>query len=155
MITIDYRANHSYAIPELAQYFFAEWRAVYDRRRMSLSDVIAACEARAQTQKLPLAFVALKDGVVIGTGCLKYGDFELRPQLDPWLGGLFVLPNHRDQGVATALIQRLLQEARRLDLPVLYLWTASAEALYTKLGWEAIETLDYCGSSASVMKLVL
>ncbi|HME88572.1 MAG TPA: GNAT family N-acetyltransferase [Chthoniobacterales bacterium] len=102
-----------------------------------------------------LALVALENDVVIGTGCLKSNDLELRPQLGPWLGGLFVLPTHRNHGVATALIRRLLQEARRLDLSVLYLWTPSAESLYAKLGWKTVVKLDYCGYSISVMKLVL
>ena len=155
VITIDYLANHRAAVRQLAHHFFDEWRPVYEKRGLSLDDVVAACEERAQIDKLPLALVALEDGAVIGTGALKLDDLELRPSLNPWLGGLFVLPSHRNRGVATALINRLLEEARRLHLSVLYLWTPSAESLYSKLGWKTIERLDYCGYSISLMQLAL
>ena len=155
MITIEYLADHRETIPELARHFFHEWQVVYEKRGLSLEDVAAACNDRAQTDRLPLALVALENGTVVGTGSLKLDDLEVRPALNPWLGGLYVLPSHRKQGVATALINCLLDEARRLHLPGLYLWTPSAEALYAKLGWKTIEQLDYCGHAISVMKRML
>jgi N-acetylglutamate synthase-like GNAT family acetyltransferase len=155
VITVDYLANHRDAIPDLARYFFDEWRVVYEKRGLSLHDIVAACEGRAQTDKLPVALVALENGAVIGTGALKLDDLELRPTLNPWLGGLFVLPSHRNRGIATTLIKRLLDEARRLDLSILYLWTLSAESLYARLGWKTVEQLDYCDYSISLMQLTL
>ena len=154
-MTIDYLANHRSSIPKLARYFFDEWRSVYDERNMALDDVSASFEARANIDSLPLTLVAIDGDEVIGTGSLKLDDLELRPQFSPWLGGLFVVPEHRNQGVATALIERLVHEARRLDVTVLYLWTPSAESLYANLGWNTIERLDYCGYAVSVMKQTL
>lgn len=122
---------------------------------MSLNDVVASFEARTNTDKLPLAIVAIENGEVIGTGCLKPGDLEIRPELSPWLGGIFVVPQCRNRGVATAIIHRLLQEALRLQLSVLYLWTPSAESLYARLGWKTIERLDYCEDTVSIMELAL
>ena len=154
-MTIDYLANHRVAIPRLAQYCFNEWRPVYDKRGMSLKDVIAAFETRANIDRLPLAVVAIEHGNVIGTGCLKLEDLEIRPHLSPWLGGLFVVPEYRNRGVATAMIRHLLEEAQSFQLGVLYLWTPSAESLYAKLGWKTVERLDYCGYSVAVMQLEL
>jgi N-acetylglutamate synthase-like GNAT family acetyltransferase len=69
----------------------------------------------------------------------------------PWIGGIFVAPEQRCRGVATAIIERLVEEARRLQLPRLYLWTNAAAGLYAKLGWEEIERLEYCGYNIAVM----
>jgi GNAT superfamily N-acetyltransferase len=154
-MTIDYLANHRSAVLELAAYGFNEWRRIYDKRGISLNDVVAAFEARANDDRLPLAVVAIENGNVIGTGSLKVEDLEIRLELSPWLGGIFVVPEYRDRGVATAIIQRLLQEAGRLKLSVLYLWTPSAESLYARLGWKTMERLDYCGYSMSLMQLAL
>jgi GNAT superfamily N-acetyltransferase len=154
-MTIDYLANHRSSIPKLARYFFDEWRPVYEQRGMTLDDVTVSFEARANVDLLPLTLVGIDRDHVIGTGSLKLDDLEVRPELNPWLGGLFVVPERRNQGVGTALIERLLYEGRRLHLADLYLWTPSAESLYAKLGWNTIERLDYCGYSVSVMKVTL
>jgi GNAT superfamily N-acetyltransferase len=71
------------------------------------------------------------------------------------MGGLFVAEAHRGRGVASALIRRLLEEARRLKIARLYLWTPSAEGLYAKLGWVNLEKLDYCGYQISIMQKTL
>jgi GNAT superfamily N-acetyltransferase len=154
-LTIDYLGNHRDFIPQLAKWAYSEWRRVFDTRGMSLNDVVASFETRTNTDKLPLAIVAIENGEVIGTGCLKPGDLEIRPELSPWLGGIFVVPQCRNRGVATAIIHRLLQEALRLQLSVLYLWTPSAESLYARLGWKTIERLDYCEDTVSIMELAL
>ena len=83
---------------------------------------------------------------------LKYHDMDTRPDLDPWLGGLLVLPEWRNHGVGTMLMHRATEEARRLKVPRLYLWTHSAEGLYRKLGWQVVERRDYFGKEAVVMQ---
>src|SRR5205809_1122994 len=119
-MTIDYLANHRSSIPKLARYFFDEWRPVYEQRGMTLDDVTVSFEARANVDLLPLTLVGIDRDHVIGTGSLKLDDLEVRPELNPWLGGLFVVPERRNQGFGTALIERLLHEARRLHLVDLY-----------------------------------
>ena len=47
--------------------------------------------------------------------------------------------------MASLLVRRAVEEATRLKIPSLFLWTSTAEALYLKLGWRAIERTDYCG----------
>jgi GNAT superfamily N-acetyltransferase len=88
----------------------------------------------------------------VGMVSLKFHDMDTRPDLDPWLGGLLVLPEWRNLGVGTMLMHRATEEARRLNVPRLFLWTASAEGLYLKLGWRAIERTDYCGQRIVIMQ---
>jgi GNAT superfamily N-acetyltransferase len=148
---IDYLKNHEASIPQLARYSYNEWKAVYDSTGMTFDNAVASYAQRANIHGLPFALVALDQGEVIGTGSLKLQDLAVRPHLTPWMGGLFVVEEHRKRGVATALIHRLVHEAERLQIDHLYLWTPSAESLYAKLGWKSLERFDYCGYEISVM----
>jgi GNAT superfamily N-acetyltransferase len=91
----------------------------------------------------------------IGMVSLKFHDMDTRPDLDPWLGGLLVLPEWRNRGVGMMLMHRATEEARRLNVSRLYLWTHSAEGLYRKLGWQVVERSDYFGKEAVVMQIDL
>jgi GNAT superfamily N-acetyltransferase len=151
-ITIDYLANHPELAPELTRLFYEEWRTIYDQRGQSFDDVLHTCVERANIGSLPLALVAFQDEELVGTVSLKVQDLEIQPELTPWLGGLFVIPKWRRMGVASTLIQRVIEEAQRLKLRQLYLWTASAESLYLKLGWSEVERTDYCGQRIVIMR---
>ena len=99
------------------------------------------------TDRLPLTLVALHDGLLVGMVSLKFHDME-RPDLDPWLGGLLVLPEWRKRGMGTMLMHHATKEARKLNVARLYLWTHSAEGLYRKLGWQIVERTEYFGKNA-------
>ena len=43
---------------------------------------------------------------LVGMVSLKFHDMDTRPDLDPWLGGLLVLPEWRNRGVGTMLMRR-------------------------------------------------
>jgi predicted N-acetyltransferase YhbS len=98
--------------------------------------------------------VAFADtGQPIGTVSLKHNDLESRPDITPCLGGMFVVPEWRRRLVASLLVRRVLDEARRLGYETVYLWTdsAAAEALYLKLGWKVLERMDYAGKPSLTM----
>jgi GNAT superfamily N-acetyltransferase len=111
------------------------------------------------TDRLPLTLVAVRAGLavtcreLVGMVSLKFHDMDTRPDLDPWLGGLLVLPDWRNCGVGTMLMHRATEEARRLNMSQLYLWTHSAEGLYRKLGWQVVERTNYFGKEAVVMQI--
>ena len=73
--------------------------------------------------RIPLSLLALIDDRPAGTVNLIHNDDPTRPHLHPWLAALVVVPQYRGQGVGSALVRALLQEARRLDVSELYLGT--------------------------------
>jgi GNAT superfamily N-acetyltransferase len=154
-IVIDYLANCPELAGELARLSWKEWQDVYQQREQTLEDCLKNYRERMNTDRLPLTLVALHAGELVGMVSLKFHDMDTRPDLDPWLGGLFVLPEWRNRGVGTMLMHRATEEARRLDVPRLYLWTHSAEGLYYKLGWLVVERSDYFGKEAVVMQIDL
>jgi GNAT superfamily N-acetyltransferase len=151
-IILDYLSNWPDRIPELAGYAYDEWRALFESKGQNYEDALSSYRERAKIDSLPLALVALHDGNVIGTASIKINDLDIRPEITPWLGGVFVVPQWRRRGIATHLIRRAIEEAHRLHLSELYLWTPSARSLYERLGWSELERLKYCGYEISVMK---
>lgn len=154
-IEIDYLANHRQFAEKLAHFSWQHWRWIYERRSQSFEDALTNYLERANTDCLPLALIALVHGELVGTASLKNQDLEIRPQLTPCLGGVYVIPEWRRCGVATRLIGRVVEEARKLNLTTLYLWTESsaAEGLYRKLGWRVIERLEYAETPIVTMAL--
>ncbi len=148
---IDYLANHAELAEQLAKFSWTEWRHIYEQRGESFADAARSYRERAQIGALPLAFVALAEQQLVGMVSLKDADLEIRPELTPWLGGLYVVPERRRRGVASLLVQRAEEEAARLGLPKLFLWTSSAEGLYDKLGWRVVERVAYCGKRIVIM----
>ena len=167
-IAIDYLANCPELVDELARLSWKEWQEVYQQRKQTLEHSVKNYRERMNTDRLPLTLVAVRvrhgqsfTGLpashreLVGMVSLKFHDMDTRPDLDPWLGGLLVLPEWRNRGVGTMLMHRATEEAHRLNVSQLYLWTHTAEALYQKLGWQVVERTNYFGKAAVVMQIDL
>ena len=163
-ITIEYLADRSEFLEELARLSWKEWQEIYQKRDQTLEQCLKNYRERMNTDRLPLTLVAVRreravncDGAteLLGMVSLKFHDMDTRSDLDPWLGGLLVLPEWRNRGIGTVLMQRATEEARRLNISRLYLWTHSAEGLYHKLGWQVVERTNYFGKEAVVMQMDL
>jgi N-acetylglutamate synthase-like GNAT family acetyltransferase len=87
----------------------------------------------------------------MGSAMLAAKDLDTHPHLSPWLAGVYVLPNFRRQGVATALVSRIIAEARSLGTPTLYLYTVSAERFFSRLGWSVMERATFHDTPVAVM----
>ncbi len=73
--------------------------------------------------------------------------------LTPWLAGLYVAPEHRREGIGSALVARVVGEARGLGLHRLYLYTPDQECFYARLGWWVVDKCEHRGESVVVMAL--
>jgi GNAT superfamily N-acetyltransferase len=153
VIQIEYLADHVSLIPILAEWHHGEWR------HLTPGETIADCARRlresATRDGCPSTFVALLDGELLGSASLVAHDMEIRPNLTPWLSALYVAPVRRRHGVGSALVQRVVQEAARLNVQTLYLFTTSNEneMLYAKLGWSVRERVEYLGKRRVVMEI--
>ena len=74
-----------------------------------------------------------------------------RPQLAPWLAGVFVKPQCRGKGIGSELVRRIEAEARSLGVSTLYLYTPHTESLYERLGWSVTERCEYRNTNVVVM----
>ena len=102
-------------------------------------------------------FVLFDQGVPVGTASLAHQDLEARPDLTPWLAGVFVQPAFSGRGYATALVRRVEAFAVAASVPVLWLYTWTAEPLYARLGWQraGLETDQKRGREVVLMRRFL
>src|SRR5215212_10178961 len=94
-VLIDYLANHPELVHRLAELSWTEWQSIYRDRGQTFDDAVKNYRERTNTDRLPLTLVALEAENLVGTVSLKYHDLDVRPGVDPWLGGLLVLPEWR------------------------------------------------------------
>ncbi len=100
-------------------------------------------------------FVLFDGDEPAGTASLTREDLEARPDLTPWLAGVFVRPGFRGRGHAAALVRRVEASAAAASVPVLWLYTATAEPLYARLGWRRVGTERDKGKEVALMRRVL
>lgn len=138
---------------QVAVWGFDEWGHLnpgqtLERRRVQI-------EREMNVDRVPIAFVALDDDVgIVGTASLIFDDLEGDPR-NPWLASVYVPPEHRRKGIATALVRAVEEAARRIGYGRLYLFTSTAPSLYAGLGWRALEQRDYRGEHIQVMDKAL
>ena len=81
-------------------------------------------------------WVAECDGVPCGMVGLDASDMADRPHLGPWLASLYVVPEHRGRGVASALVDHVLSRTPG----TLYLWCYPALVrFYERKGFTVLE----------------
>ena len=148
-MTIEYLADRPEALPTLARWQHAEWG------NLRPGDTIDARVARLKGQMgrdaVPLTVVALDGEEVLGSASLIAHDMETRPELTPWLASVFVGPEYRRRGIASQLVRRIMAEAARLEVPLLYLYTVHSEQLYAGLGWSFLERAPYREQEVVIM----
>ena len=72
-------------------------------------------------------------------------ELEPRHPVSPWLAGLYVVPQHRRHGIGRALVAAIEDQARLRGNRPLYLYTDSAIKCYERLGWNAIDQIEWKG----------
>jgi GNAT superfamily N-acetyltransferase len=98
-----------------------------------------------------VALVAKLDGVLAGTCLLVRSELEPCHPVSPWLAGLYVVSEHRGQGVGRVLVRAIEDQARQRGSRRLYLYTDSAIDYYERLGWSTIDRIDWKGSRTTLM----
>ncbi|QDU41232.1 Acetyltransferase (GNAT) family protein [Maioricimonas rarisocia] len=123
--------------PTVAGWLHREW---YAARGTLLPEMQRQLEQRSNRRSLPLAAVALRDGTAIGTASLvSYECPAVHPEPRCFLADVYVLPPCRGQGVATTLCRWMIETARQLGLPELFVMTARPPLLYKRLGWRVVQ----------------
>lgn len=101
------------------------------------------------------ALLAEVDAQPAGSCLFVREEIDPKHDLTPWLAALYVAPNYRNRGVASALVRAIEQHARGVGCRELHLYTVTAEPLYTKLGWTARDRFDSNGEKFVLMGRVL
>jgi len=149
MFRIEYLADNPQLIPTLAQWHQPQWAHLGPGR--TIEDWVATFQKHLLRRSVPSTFVALSGGTLLGSSGIIAYDLASRPDLSPWLACVLVAPEHRGQGIGTALVKRTVAEAHDLGFDRLYLYTVDREDFYARLGWSVIDRTTHMGYDIVVM----
>lgn len=149
-IELRYLADVPDVLPTVASWHHHQWSYLAGSR--SLNQRVARLRDHLRRTGVPLTVLAWCEGKPIGCASLVDSDMQTHQHFTPWLASVYVLPEHRHQGIGAALVRRIEDEARHQGFPLLYLYTEDRVAFYTFLGWQAIELRQYRGYPMTVMK---
>ena len=119
---IEYLADHGSHLPRLAEWHFAEFG--YLNPTNTLERYIERLTAALQKSDLPTAFIALDDDKLLGSASLVRQTIT-HPHLSPWLSSVYVDPQHRGRGIASALVGRVERAAAGMGSDRIHLFTPS------------------------------
>jgi GNAT superfamily N-acetyltransferase len=89
---------------------------------------------------VPFTVVAFVDGLPVGSCYIIENDCVHRKQYAPWVAAVFVKPEVRNRGVASAILQEAANIATRSGIEGLYIDCHVMTApVYEKNGWEIYE----------------
>jgi GNAT superfamily N-acetyltransferase len=144
-VVIDYLAKHKDLIPEITDLLYGHWADLFHAGGTSKEKLRELLVERAVTDKLPIAVVALCDGVLAGTGSIKLFEPGTRAGLSPWLAGMYVKDAYRGSGIGASIVRALEARASELGVTTMYLSVGAAEAFYLGLGWTVLERVNSYG----------
>ena len=139
-----------------AQWSFVAWRHEFpsDTVQTYLDQYALAA---SEPEKLIEVFAAIDShDKLLGVATLVDDD-ELpdAPEPGPWLAAVFVTPDARKFGVGSALVEHVVNRARELGYPKIYLYTEQQENWYASKSWTKIRDIVFLGLHHTVMQLEL
>ena len=145
MLKIEYLADQNHFVPELAQLLYHQFGYLAPHR--TLKDFENRMLSHCNKDCLPIAFVAVEDGKLVGTFSFRQYDMETHKHLSPWIGSVYVHTARRKEGIGTKLMQQAEILCKQRGIETLYLFTPDKQAWYLKLGWERLEETAFNGLS--------
>ena len=131
--------------------WYYNWLGI--KNNESIEEIKCTFEHSLCKNKLPQTFVALIDGEPAGMYQLSMSDdLNSRPDLYPWLINVYVDEKFRGRNVARELMNTVKENAKKLGLTELYLYTKHV-GLYEKFGWKFIEEVKTFKDDSPVERL--
>ena len=129
-------------LPIVAGWLWREW---WERKGRSLQQTQAVYATCTAEKGAPQMFVLLEGELPVGTATLARKDLDEKPDLTPWLAGVFVIPDRRGRGYVYHLFAGFEAACRSASIKVAWLYTNTAERVYQRAGWETTELIQRPG----------
>lgn len=136
-------------IPIIAKWIYEEWSYAFPMH--TLQDIQRGLFGRMNETEMPITLVAHDERGVLGTASLKATDMDILQDLTPWLSSVYVHPDHRDTGVATALVAEIEKIARQGGFRKIYVFNPISQGVFEKLGWSVLKTAQYGGKELAIL----
>lgn len=122
------------------------WQEFWRHDGYTLAETQATYAVCTALRGAPQTFVLLDGSQPVGTATLARHDLDERPDLTPWLAGVYVVPEARGRGHARRLVAAVEDACRAAAIPSAWLYTHTAEGLYARLGWRVAEVVERAGN---------
>lgn len=156
-LEIEAFTGHRHLAHALAAWHHDEWGHLYDPEVWNLAVAVREFETMAEPGSVDRTWVAF-DGpsrevaAVLGSvSLIATDDLQGYEHLTPWLASMFVVPSARGRGVASALVDALLRNARADGHATVYLFTSGQEQFWLGRGWVVLDRVQAEGHPATVM----
>jgi N-acetylglutamate synthase-like GNAT family acetyltransferase len=146
---IKHILKHPQAIPVIARWLENEWGHLSPD--VNFSKISSDLRKQKIHHNIPETFIAVENNKFLGTASLVGNDMSTRPELTPWLAGVFVDPIFRNNGVGAELVKTVVAEAEIIGIKKFYLWTANKMNYYSNLGWQFFEQTNYLKKNVTIM----
>jgi GNAT superfamily N-acetyltransferase len=149
-VAIGVLANHPSLIPQVAELRWAEWGKPPEP--VEFSYWLDTTRSEAGRDEVPMTWVAIdSDGRAVGAvGILQFDPDDFRDR-SPWLVGMIVAPEWRNQGIGSRLVRALETWVAMQSIPRVWVATGPAEGFYQKCGWETVDSFINEYDEASVV----
>lgn len=149
---IESISDHLDLIETIGRWHWNEWG--HADPGGSVKSWINGLAQRTERDAIPTTYVALSsDRDLLGSVTLVDCDMDTHSELWPWLAGLYVRPDKRNQGVGSALVRHVITKVGKLGVQTLYLYTSTSETLYRSLGWRVIDRDRYECDNVAIMSI--
>lgn len=112
------------------------------------------------TEKIPFQVIMYVNDIPIATGGIytHVSLLDREPKFKvytPWLALVYTINEYRNKGYGALLCEEIQGLGKAQGLSELFLFTHTAEKLYSKLNWETMERLKVGDKQIIVMKKLL
>ena len=134
----------------IAQWYFDEWLHIIPG--MTVERISQKLSQSDNRSKAPLMILAHKNGQLAGVVELKFRENAHYPEYEHWLGGLFVNPLNRGQGISRSLIDEVKKHAAQFGVTKLYLQCETKNIdLYLQNNFSFLHTAKHGKKLVSIM----
>lgn len=148
MVTIGFLADHLDTIPTLVKWFRDQWPDYY--ADMSDEEMTRDFLEDISRDSIPSRLVAFESNKVVGTIILRRGENEILQEIQPELGGLYVMESYRGHGIGTELVRAGMKLAHEQGYSAISATTVKAAGILERLGWKFIKTVQYPDGEVSL-----
>jgi predicted N-acetyltransferase YhbS len=122
-------------IPTIAEMLHLEWGRLAPWS--SEATIAARFRGATGTERFPYCVIAVSEsGEFMGTASVKLNEIPSHPDKQHWLGEVFVPKPLRGRGIATCLIEQIVEYSFASGARCVYLYTPDQQELYHRLGWQ-------------------
>ncbi len=150
--SITYMPDDDKVVLTVARWHHETWGSITGR---SVEIRAEEMNSHRESRSIPLTRVGWVDGTPVGTAALDAHDMSTHMVLTPWLASVYVEPEYRRRGIGEQLCRAVVEDAHRLGVETLYLFTPDKMDYYAAMGWRALFRESYRGEDVTVMELGL